>query len=122
MQEQVPINKGNDSLETPEREAAFEACRSEGWAAEYRQYRKNWTEFAKRQVVSEYPLLVDAELADPTLPVPSDANHLHFGKGQTETELELTPGSHRLQLVLGDANHVPHEPPVMSAPITITVE
>lgn len=67
-------------------------------------------------------LLVDAELGDPTLPVPSDANHLHFGKGQTETELELEPGTHRLQLVLGDANHVPHEPPVMSAPITITVE
>ena len=67
-------------------------------------------------------LLVDAELADPTLPVPSDANHLHIGKGQTETELELTPGSHRLQLVLGDANHEPHQPPVMSAPITNTVE
>jgi len=67
-------------------------------------------------------LLVDAELADATLPVPSDANHLHFGKGQTETELELPPGEHRLQMVLGDANHVPHDPPVVSDPITITVE
>lgn len=67
-------------------------------------------------------LLVDVELADASLPIPSDTNHLHFGKGQTETELELTPGTHRLQLVLGDANHVPHEPPVTSDPITITVE
>lgn len=67
-------------------------------------------------------LLVDVELADATLPVPSDANHLHFGKGQTETVLELTPGEHRLQMVLGDANHVPHDPPVVSAPIVITVE
>jgi hypothetical protein len=67
-------------------------------------------------------LLIDVELADPSLPVPSDSNHLHFGKGQTETELELAPGTHRLQLILGDANHVPHDPPVMSDPITITVE
>lgn len=67
-------------------------------------------------------LLVDVELADATVPVPSDSNHLHFGKGQTETELELAPGEHRLQMVLGDANHVPHDPPVVSTPITITVE
>lgn len=66
-------------------------------------------------------LLIDTELADASLPVPTDANHQHFGKGQTETELELAPGEHRLQLVLGDANHVPHDPPVMSEPISITV-
>jgi len=67
-------------------------------------------------------LLIDTELADPSLPVPSDPQHLHFGKGQTETSVELEPGEHRLQLVLGDANHVPHINPVMSEPITITVE
>lgn len=67
-------------------------------------------------------LLIDTELADPNLPVPSDAQHLHFGKGQTETSLELEPGEHRLQLVLGDTNHVPHVNPIMSKPITITVE
>lgn len=67
-------------------------------------------------------LLIDTELSDPTQPVPSDANHLHFGKGQTEASVELPPGEHRLQLVLGDANHVPHDPPVVSEPITITVE
>ncbi|MEL7165026.1 MAG: DUF4399 domain-containing protein [Pseudomonadota bacterium] len=54
--------------------------------------------------------------------IPADENHKHFGGGQTQTTLELAPGSHTLQLVLGDANHIPHDPPVMSAQITITVE
>lgn len=67
-------------------------------------------------------LLVDTELQDPNQPIPKDDQHLHFGKGQTETTLELAPGQHTLQLVLGDANHVPHDPPVMSSRITITVE
>jgi hypothetical protein len=57
-----------------------------------------------------------------TLAIPNDDNHRHFGKGQTEVTLELPPGQHTLQLVLGDAGHVPHEPPVVSAQITITVE
>ncbi|MGB2496647.1 MAG: DUF4399 domain-containing protein [Candidatus Puniceispirillaceae bacterium] len=52
----------------------------------------------------------------------ADEQNLHFGKGQTETVIELAPGRHTLQLVLGDANHVPHDPPVTSAVITITVE
>jgi hypothetical protein len=67
-------------------------------------------------------LLVDTELADPSMPVPKDAQHLHYGKGQTETTLELAPGTHSLQLVLGDGNHVPHDPPIMSSVISITVE
>jgi hypothetical protein len=54
--------------------------------------------------------------------VPKDEQHLHFGKGQTETSLELAPGTHTLQMVLGDGNHVPHDPPVVSRRITITVE
>ena len=57
-----------------------------------------------------------------TLSIPADDNHMHFGKGQTEVTLDLAPGTHTLQLVLGDAGHVPHVPPVMSAPITITVQ
>lgn len=52
----------------------------------------------------------------------ADENNIHYGKGQTETMLELAPGKHTLQLVLGDMNHVPHNPPVMSEVITITVE
>jgi hypothetical protein len=68
-------------------------------------------------------LLIDAGLpADLAQPLPKDDQHLHFGQGQTETELTLPPGQHTLQLLLGDANHVPHDPPVASAPITITVQ
>lgn len=67
-------------------------------------------------------LLVDTELKNLDGPIPADANHLHFGKGQTETTLELAPGKHTLQLVLGDHLHVPHQPAVMSQKITITVK
>ncbi|CDZ63718.1 radical SAM/SPASM domain-containing protein [Neorhizobium galegae] len=59
----VPINKGNYSMDTEEREAAFEKYRGEGWETEYALYRKRWAEYAKNQEVSEYPLLVDLELA-----------------------------------------------------------
>ena len=54
--------------------------------------------------------------------VTTDDNHRHFGGGQTEASVELAPGAHTLQLVLGDHNHVPHTPPVMSAVITVTVK
>jgi Domain of unknown function (DUF4399) len=54
--------------------------------------------------------------------IPADDNHIHFGKGQTEAELKLAPGKHTLQLVLGDKDHIPHNPPVVSDVITITVE
>ena len=52
----------------------------------------------------------------------ADEHHVHFGKGQTETTLDLTPGDHTLQLLMGDLNHAPHDAPVMSEVITITVE
>lgn len=51
----------------------------------------------------------------------SDEHHRHFGGGQTETTIDLAPGSHTLQIVLGDHNHIPHTPIVASARITITV-
>lgn len=54
--------------------------------------------------------------------IPADENHIHFGGGQTETEIDLPPGTHTLQLVLGDAGHVPHSTPVVSDVITVTVE
>jgi hypothetical protein len=67
-------------------------------------------------------LLIDvATLPPDNLPIPNDANHRHFGLGQTEVELTLPPGQHTLQLVLGDALHIPHQPPVRSEKITITV-
>ncbi|WP_294221393.1 DUF4399 domain-containing protein [uncultured Shimia sp.] len=54
--------------------------------------------------------------------VPTDDNHKHFGGGQTEVTLDLPAGTHTLQLVLGDEFHVPHNPPVVSEVITITVK
>lgn len=55
-------------------------------------------------------------------PIPADDQHIHFGKGQTEITKELPAGTHTLQLVLGDWSHIPHNPPVMSEKITITVK
>jgi hypothetical protein len=67
-------------------------------------------------------LLVDTDLPALNMPIPADEKHLHFGKGQTETTINLPPGKHTLQLLLGDATHTPHAPPVMSEKITITVQ
>ena len=67
-------------------------------------------------------LLIDVnEPLNPNEPIPQDKTHLHFGAGQTEARLELPPGKHTLQLVLGDAEHYPFNPPVVSQKITITV-
>lgn len=66
-------------------------------------------------------LLIDTDLPPLNEPIPSDENHLHFGAGQTEVDLELSPGPHTLQLLLGDKDHIPHSPPVMSARIHVTV-
>ncbi len=67
-------------------------------------------------------LLIDASPPPFDRPIPADEHHVHFGKGQTEAIVTLAPGRHRLQLLLGDHLHLPHQPPVLSAPITITVE
>lgn len=68
-------------------------------------------------------LLVDvAELPAMDMPLPANDNVRHFGKGQTETALSLAPGRHTLQLLVGDKNHVPFDPPVMSQKITVTVQ
>ncbi len=56
------------------------------------------------------------------LSIPSDENHRHFGGGQTQVTLDLPPGQHTLQLVMGDHSHVPHMPPVMSEVVTVKVE
>ena len=67
-------------------------------------------------------LIVNAPLPPLDQPVPADDNHRHFGKGQTETAIELPPGQHTLQLLLGDALHKPHSRPIYSDQIGITVE
>jgi Domain of unknown function (DUF4399) len=67
-------------------------------------------------------LIIDAELPAFDEPIPNDEHHLHFGKGQTETVIELPPGQHTLQLIMGDKDHVPLDPPLYSKKITITVK
>ncbi len=67
-------------------------------------------------------LLIDTEVPNKSLPIPADKQHIHFGDGSTRTEITLSPGEHRLQLVLGDHQHIPHDPAVVSKAITITVE
>jgi hypothetical protein len=67
-------------------------------------------------------LLIDVKAIDFYMPIPSSKNHLHFGGGQTETSIELAPGEHELQLVLGDLYHVPLSPPITSNKIKIIVK
>ena len=66
-------------------------------------------------------LLINTALPSLDLPIINDEKHRHYGLGQTETTLELPPGAHTLQLLLGDFAHRPHAPPVASKQITITV-
>jgi hypothetical protein len=68
-------------------------------------------------------LLIDvSEALDPNEPIPQDKSHLHFGSGQTETRIELAPGKHTLQLVLGDAKHYPFSPPIVSDKISVRIK
>jgi hypothetical protein len=68
-------------------------------------------------------LLIDVdELPAAGTPIPKDANHLHFGNAQTQAEVTLTPGKHTLQLELGDSNHMPFDPPIVSEKITVNVK
>ena len=67
-------------------------------------------------------LIVNAGLPALDMPIPADDNYIHFGDGSTTTALELPPGQHTLQLLLADFSHTPHNPPVMSQQISITVK
>jgi len=68
-------------------------------------------------------LLIDqSELPALDMPIPSDSVHVHFGLGQTSTELNLSPGEHTLQIILGNHLHIPHVPPVVSDKISVVVE
>jgi hypothetical protein len=70
-------------------------------------------------------LLIDAELSDEEkqFAIPNDEQHMHFGGGQTEVVLQLSPGPHTLQLAFGDLNHELHKPtPIMSEKITVNVQ
>ena len=75
----------------------------------------------EKQYTGHHHLLVNTGLPAMDESIPSDDNHIHFGRGQTEYFVELPPGTHTLQLLLGDHDHIPHSPPVMSKQITIIV-
>ena len=67
-------------------------------------------------------LINQDELPALDMPIPADSLHIHFGLGQTSTELTLPAGEHTLQIVLGNHLHIPHDPPVVSETITLTVQ
>jgi hypothetical protein len=76
-----------------------------------------------KEHTGHHHLLVDVkELPAAGQPIPKDATHIHFGGGQTETTLTLTPGTHTLQLELGDENHIPFDPALLSKKITVHVK
>ena len=66
-------------------------------------------------------LLINIDELNFKMPIPSSKQHLHFGMGQTETTLDLPAGKHKLQLILGDKYHIPHNPPLASEVIEVTV-
>ncbi len=80
----------------------------------------------EKENTGHHHLLVDRAAFDPATEsadgILSDDNNRHFGGGQTEVTLELAPGAHSLQLLLGDQNHIPHNPPVVSDRIEIMVK
>lgn len=76
-----------------------------------------------KEGTGHHHLLIDTDGLPPLdMPIPADAKHVHFGGGQTETTITLTPGEHTLQLDLADALHMQFDPPVVSKKITITVK
>ena len=75
-----------------------------------------------RAKTGHHHLLIDTAVPDLDSPIPSDDRHRHFGGGQTEVVIELSPGKHTLQLLLADFAHTPHTPAVISEQITITVK
>lgn len=77
----------------------------------------------EKDKTGHHHLLIDQdELPPMDAPLPKSEQVRHFGGGQTETSLSLSPGKHTLRLVLGDYAHIPHKAPVISEKITITVK
>ena len=77
----------------------------------------------KKELSGHHHLIIDTDiLPNLSRPIPSNEKHLHFGKGQTRTFIDLKSGTHTLQLIFGDYVHIPHNKPLISKKITITVE
>ena len=75
-----------------------------------------------KENTGHHHLLINTDTPFLDEPIPADEQHVHFGGGQTEAQIDLPPGEHSLQLLLGDLDHIPHDPPVMSETITVVVE
>jgi hypothetical protein len=75
-----------------------------------------------RPNTGHHHLLIDTPVPPLDQPIPNDKNHLHFGLGQTETVIDLPPGTHTLQLLMADGDHIPHDPPLLSKKVTIHVK
>ncbi len=76
----------------------------------------------EKENTGHHHLLIDTDAGALDQPIAKDAQHMHFGGGQTETALTLAPGKHTLQLLLADHAHMPHQPAIMSDKITIEVK
>ena len=77
----------------------------------------------EKEKTGHHHLLIDVDPLPPMdQPLPATESIVHFGGGQTETVIDLEPGTHTLQLVLGDHNHIPHDPPIVSEKVTISVK
>ena len=74
-----------------------------------------------RSNTGHHHLLINVKEIDLSKPIPSSSSHIHFGGGQTESLIDLMPGDYSMQLVLGDMTHTPHNPPIISQRINITV-
>ena len=74
-----------------------------------------------RANTGHHHLLINVNDIDLSKPIPSSSNHIHFGGGQTESLVDLMPGDYSIQLVLGDMTHTPHNPPIISQKVNITV-
>ena len=74
-----------------------------------------------RSNTGHHHLLINVDDIDLSKPIPSSSNHIHFGGGQTESLVDLMPGNYSMQLVLGDMTHTPHNPPIISQRVNITV-
>lgn len=74
-----------------------------------------------RPNTGHHHVIVDSDLPPPGEPIPNDKKHLHFGAGQTEARIELPPGRHTIQLILGNTDHIPQNPPIVSRKITVIV-
>ena len=75
----------------------------------------------KKPNTGHHHLIIDAEVPPLNDEIPSNKNYRHFGGGQTEARISLPPGRHTLQLIMGDHEHIPHNPPLVSQRITVTV-